>query len=100
MRKPRDIDAELKQLAERTRELRKTRVVQLGEVVLACGADALPVELLAGALLQAVGTRDAAMKEAWRLGGAAFFQGPSRARKTAAPEPGEQPAHAGATPTT
>lgn len=100
MRKPRDIDAELKQLAERTRDLRKARIVQLGELVIACGADAVPVDQLAGALLQMTATRDASMNEAWRLTGAAFFQGSSRPRKTAAPGANEQPSRAGTAPTT
>ena len=73
MRKPRDFDTELAALAERTKQLRTRKVQQLGELVMACGADALPVEQLAGALL-AAGKADAAAKEAWRKAGAAFFQ--------------------------
>ena len=98
MRKPRDIDAELKQLAERTRELRKTRVVQLGELVVACGADALPLEELAGAMRHAAATKDASMKEAWRLTGAAFFRTTPRPRKAAAAGPAKQPPPAGTAP--
>jgi DNA-binding protein H-NS len=79
MRKPRDFDAELAALAERTKHLRARKVQQLGELVLACGADALPIEPLAGALL-ATGQADPATKEAWRKAGAAFFQ---RARSAA-----------------
>jgi hypothetical protein len=62
MRKPRDFDAELKALDE----------------VIATGADELPVEELAGALLSAAGSDDRAAKEAWRTSGAAFFQRPAR----------------------
>ena len=47
---------------------------QLGELVIACGADDLSIEQLAGALLEAVGA-DAQRKEAWRKSGAAFFHG-------------------------
>lgn len=40
MRKPRDIDSELKALAERAKQLKERRVQQLGEMVIATGADA------------------------------------------------------------
>jgi hypothetical protein len=73
MRKPRDYDAELKALDDKARQLRQKRIVQLGELVIACGADSLPPEQLAGALL---GLKDADAKtaEGWRERGAAFFQ--------------------------
>jgi hypothetical protein len=54
-------------------------VQQLGELVLAIGADALPVEVLAGALIAAVDANDASTKEGWRVKGVAFFQRTSRA---------------------
>ena len=54
IRKPRDIDAELKALEERTRALKARRITQLGELVTATGADSLPLEALAGVLLAAV----------------------------------------------
>ena len=78
MRKPRDFDAELKALGDKARQLKERKLVQLGELVIATGADALPVEQLAGALLGAVETKDTAMKEGWRKRGAAFFQGAAR----------------------
>ena len=78
MRKPRDFDAELKALGDKTRQLKERKLVQLGELVIATGADALPVEQLAGALLGAVETKDAAMKEGWRKRGAVFFHGAAR----------------------
>lgn len=74
MRKPRDYDAELKALDERAKQLRERRLAQFGEVVIATGADALDVEMLAGVLLTAVESKDNATKEAWRKRGAAFFQ--------------------------
>lgn len=74
MRKPRDIDSELKALADKARQLKERRVRQLGELVLATGADALDPDELAGALLDAA-NGDAAQKEGWRRRGAAFFQG-------------------------
>jgi hypothetical protein len=77
MRKPRDFDSELKALADKTRALKERRVRQLGELVTACGADALDADLLAGALLHVATVKDAATKEAWRKAGAAFFQGKS-----------------------
>jgi hypothetical protein len=43
MRKPRDFDSELKALADKAKELKERRVQQLGELVIACGTDALDV---------------------------------------------------------
>ncbi|MEF2071926.1 conjugal transfer protein TraD [Consotaella aegiceratis] len=78
MRKPRDYDAELKALEEKTRELKTRKVQQLGELVVATGADALTVEELAGALVALTETTDAGKKEAWAKRGAAFFRSKSR----------------------
>jgi DNA-binding protein H-NS len=78
MRKPRDIDSELKALAERAKQLKERRVQQLGELVIATGADAMDAETLAGALLSIVETTDAAKRESWRKRGNAFFQVTSR----------------------
>ena len=77
MRKPRDYDSELKALSDKARTLKERRVRQLGELVVACGADALPPEQLAGALLTAV-EADAMPKEEWRRRGTAFFQRTAR----------------------
>ncbi|GAA0318326.1 hypothetical protein GCM10009087_30960 [Sphingomonas oligophenolica] len=74
MRKPRDFDAELKALGDKTRQLKERKVHQLGELVIATGADALPVEQLAGLLLAGVESRNGEAKEGWRKRGAAFFQ--------------------------
>lgn len=74
MRKVRDYDAELKALGDKARALKAKRVEQLGQLVAATGADALDAETLAGVLLDAIGSNDAAAKEAWRSKGAAFFQ--------------------------
>jgi hypothetical protein len=54
---------------------------QLGELVIATGADSLSVDELAGALIVLTETKDAGKREAWARRGAAFFQ--SRARRTA-----------------
>ena len=74
MRKPRDFDAELKTLSDRARQLKEQRLRQLGELVIATSADALPLEQLAGALLAAAEAEDKTTKEGWRQRGAAFFQ--------------------------
>jgi GH43 family beta-xylosidase len=78
MRKPRDIDAELKALAEKTKQLKERRVLQLGELVIGTGADMIDAETLAGALLVIAETNDPAKKQSWRKRGEAFFQGESR----------------------
>lgn len=78
MRKPRDFDSEMKALSERTKLLKERKLHQLGELVIACGADALPIDTLVGAMLAAVDTEDTAMTEGWRKRGAAFFQSKSR----------------------
>lgn len=91
MRKPRDIDAELKTLEERTRELKARRVTQLGELVTATGADSLPLEALTGALLAAVEqAKDKPEALArWTERGNAFFRGNGK--------PGTRGKNAGAT---
>lgn len=78
MRKPRDYDTELKALGDKAKQLRTRKVQQLGELVIATGADALVAEQLAGAMLAAVDTKDGATREAWRKRGASFFQGATR----------------------
>jgi hypothetical protein len=77
MRKPRDYDAELKALGDKARQLKERKLRQLGELVIATGADALPVEHLTGALLLAVEAKDGAAEE-YRRRGAAFFQRAAR----------------------
>jgi Conjugal transfer protein TraD len=81
MRKPRDFDAELKALGDKARDLKSRKVQQLGELVIATGADALSAEELAGALIILAETKEAGKREAWARRGAAFFQ--SRARRNA-----------------
>jgi hypothetical protein len=88
MRKPRDYDSELKALDDKAKRLRERKVQQLGELVVACGADALSPEHLAGALLGIAEVKDAATKEGWRERGAAFFQrSPRKAASTAPRKP-------------
>ncbi|MBV8698976.1 conjugal transfer protein TraD [Bradyrhizobium sp.] len=81
MRKPRDFDAELKALGDKARDLKARKVQQLGDLVIATGADTLTADQLAGALIVLAETKDAGKKEAWAKRGAAFFQ--SRARRNA-----------------
>jgi hypothetical protein len=96
MRKPRDFDSELKTLSEKAKQLKSRKVLQLGELVIATGADTLDPDTLTGALLGIVKTKDSKEREAWRASGAAFFQRQSRAadRRTAANAGGDQ-AHQG-----
>ena len=79
MRKPRDFDAELEALTDKAKQLKERKLRQLGELVVATGADALAIEQLAGLLVAGVESKDHAAKESWRKRGAAFFQGTRRA---------------------
>ena len=89
MRKPRDIDAELKALADKAKGLKAQRLTQLGELVTVTGADALDLETLAGALLAVVQrSKTAETTEAWRHEGAAFFQRRSRRKGAAGQDDG------------
>jgi hypothetical protein len=81
MRKPRDFDAELKALEDKARDLKSRKVQQLGELVIATGADTLSADELAGALIVLAETKDTRKMEAWAKRGAVFFQ--SRARRNA-----------------
>jgi Conjugal transfer protein TraD len=81
MRKPRDFDAELKVLEDKARDLKLRKVRELGELVIATGADVLSADELAGALVVLAETKDIAKKEVWAKRGAAFFRG--RSRRTA-----------------
>src|SRR3546814_13678354 len=91
MRKLRDIDSELKALEAKAKTLKERRVRQLGELVIATGADALDADLLTGALLGAVATKDPSAEEGWRKAGASFFQ---RGARKPATGPDRSPADA------
>jgi hypothetical protein len=76
-RRPRDIDAELRALQDKARQLRTKQKAQLGELLLATGAaDRLDPDTLAGLLLhgleQAKSNPQAA--ERWRQRGESFFR--------------------------
>ena len=97
MRKPKDFDSELKALDERARQLKARKLQQLGELVVATGADALPIDVLGGALLSLVEAKDDAAKEAWRARGAAFFQKTKRKQGSAGTGAGSAPGSGGGT---
>ena len=89
-RKPRDFDAELQALMDKAKKVKGQKTVQLGELVQVTGADALPIEALAGALLAAVEqskkTPEAVTR--WAERGQALFQaGGKRGSKASAAEP-------------
>ena len=81
MRKPRNFDQELKALTDKARLLKERKIRQLGELVIATGADVLDPDTLTGALLAIVETKDHAKREAWRNRGRAFFRGRMRGGK-------------------
>ena len=83
MRKPRDIDAELQALVQKAKALRARKIAQLGELVVATGADALDIDVLAGALITARTSEVSEDKEVWRQRGTAFFQSARGRRKPA-----------------
>ncbi len=84
MRKPRDFDAALKSLTDKTKALKENKRRQLGDLIVATGADALDIETLAGGLLAMVNATNAAQKEAWRKQGAVFFRKASTAKSRTA----------------
>ena len=75
MRKVRDYDAELKALKDRERALKARKVEQLGALVVATGADALDLEVIAGLLRHGVTqAKESSVKESWRADGATFLK--------------------------
>lgn len=85
-RKPRDFDAELQALTDRAKKVKLQKTTQLGELVQMVGADALPFEALAGALLAAL-EQSKKQPEAitrWTERGQAFFQQGGKREKNAA----------------
>ena len=74
MRKVRDYDTELKALKDRERALKARKVEQLGALVVATGADALDLEVIAGMLRHGVVEAQIdSVKESWRAEGATFL---------------------------
>jgi len=75
MRKVRDYDAELKALNDKARALKARKIEQLGALVVATGADALDLEVIAGMLRHGVSqAKDNSVKESWRADGATFLK--------------------------
>ena len=74
MRKPRDFDAALKTLTEKTKALKETKRRQLGDLIVATGADVLDIDTLAGGLIAMMHTTDTAQKQRWRKQGEEFFR--------------------------
>ena len=84
-RKPKDYDAELQALMERTKKVKSAKTIQLGEIAQLVGADTLPLEAFAGALMAAL-EQSKKQPEAiarWTERGEAFFQaGGKRGKKS------------------
>ena len=75
MRKVRDYDAELKALNDKARALKARKIEQLGALVVATGADALDLEVIAGMLRHGVAEAKLdSVKESWRADGATFLK--------------------------
>ena len=102
MRKSVDFDAQIKALQEKAKSLKDRQRTQLGDLVLATGADALPLEALAGVLLAAVEqARDKPEAVArWTERGTAFFRGDgkqgNRGNRNGAGDPAPEPSGDGA----
>lgn len=95
MRKVRDYDAELKALGDKARALKAKKIQQLGELMIATGADGLDPDILAGALVAAV-EASTEHKEEWRTKGVTFFQGRRRKAERSATDDSESTSEAGA----
>jgi len=92
VRKPRNIDAELRALRDKAKSLKARKIAQLGELVTATGADGLDAETLAGILLEALdAAKQPSAKEGWRQRGAAFFQRRAGAHKNDSKPQGDHP---------
>ena len=94
-RKPRDFDAELQALMDKAKKVKSQKTVQLGELVQFTGADTLPMEALAGALLAAVEQSKKSPEAVTRWterGQTMFQQGGKRGKKAASGDAAPQPA--------
>ena len=86
-RKPRDFDAELQALMDKAKKVKSQKTSQLGELVQVTGADALPIEALAGVLLAAVEQakkQPEAIARWTERGQAVFQQGGRRGKRSTA----------------
>jgi hypothetical protein len=73
MRAIRDYDADLKALADKARKIKERHIRQLGELVIATGANVLAADELAGLLLGDVEVKEAGKREVWAKRGQEFF---------------------------
>lgn len=79
MRKVRDYDAELNALRDKAKAIKARKIEQLGALVVATGADALDLEVIAGMLRQGVmEAKLESVRESWRADGATFLKGRGR----------------------
>ena len=85
-RKPRDYDAELQALMDKAKKVRTQKTTQLGELVQITGADTMPMEALAGALLAVVkqGKDKPDILARWTEAGKAVFQSGAKRGKAKA----------------
>lgn len=89
MRKVRDYDAELNALRDKAKAIKARKVEQLGALVVATGADALDLEVIAGMLRHGVmEAKQDSVKEGWRADGATFLKGRGRKNNEAAESDG------------
>ena len=94
-RKPRDFDAKFQALMDKAKKVKEQETVQLDELVQLTGADALPMEALAGALLAAIEQSKKSPEAVARWterGQAVFQQGGKRGGKAASGDAAPQPA--------
>jgi hypothetical protein len=87
IRQPRDFDAALKTLTEKTKALKENKRKQLGDLTVATGADALDIETLAGALIATVQSTDTGQKQTWKKAGVEFFRKAKAAQSADASQP-------------
>src|ERR1700761_2128929 len=78
MRKPRDYDTELKAINDKAKTLRESKLLRLGELVTATEADKLDIEILAGALVMAVASKDEQQLTVWKKAGEEMFRNGKR----------------------
>ena len=94
-RETRDFDAELQALMDKAKKVESQKTVQLRELAQVTGADALPMEALAGVILaaaeQAKKSPEAVARWTER-GQAVFQQGGKRGNKAEPSDPAPQPA--------
>ncbi len=99
-RKPRDFDAELQALMDKAKKVKSQKTVQLGELVQVTGADALPMDALAGALLAAIEQSKKSPEAVARWterGQTVFQQGGKRGKKAEPDDAAPQPASSNGT---